>query len=251
MSERDREAAETWSRGPERPITWLPPTPDRNPPPIHGARYESTDPALQILLYVFGAICIVNVLGIVSDALEVNLANRIISGDGVTGDQRDGNDLRQAIVGGIQLLMLIVGAMTWISWFHASYRNAGVLGATRRFGEGWAIGSWLVPILNVWRPKQIANDLWAAGERGGDPKQPPVLLLWWWLAWLFGGQAAAGGFGFDSDPTAREMRVYGIVDIGTGLISIAAAILACVVAVQISERLKARAASGDGVVQSP
>jgi hypothetical protein len=195
-------------------------------------------------MYLFAAIVVVNIAGIVSDALEVNLAQRMLDGDGVTEVQRDHNDLRQAIVGGIQVLMLLLGAMAWISWFHASYRNAGVLGATRRYGEGWAIGSWLVPILNIWRPKQIANDLWAAGEPGGDPKKPPVIMLWWWLAWLFGGQAAASGIGLESDPTPRELRVYGIVDIGTGVISIVAAILACFVAIQITERLKARASDG-------
>src|SRR5215213_2684690 len=30
----------------------------------------------------------------------------------------------------------------------------------RRYGTGWALGSWFVPILNAWRPKQIINDIW-------------------------------------------------------------------------------------------
>jgi type III secretory pathway component EscV len=93
----------------------------------------------------------------------------------------------------------------------------------------------------LWRPKQIANDLWAAGEVNGDPKRPSVLLLWWWLAWLLGGQSIVGGLGIETNPTPRELRVYAIIDIGTSVISIVAAILACVVAIQITERLKTRA----------
>ncbi len=33
----------------------------------------------------------------------------------------------------------------------------------RRYGHGWAIGGWFVPILNFWRPMQVVNDVWRAG----------------------------------------------------------------------------------------
>lgn len=241
--ERDREAADVWSRGPQREVRWLPPTPDRAPAPVHGPRYEPTDDALRVVLWVFGGLIVIALVTAVSAAMEIQLADRLVSGAAVSAADRDANDTRTDIVAGVGALGLIVGALAWINWFHAAYRNAGALGAERRFGEGWAIGSWFVPILSIWRPKQIANDLWAAGEPGHDPRDPPPLLLWWWLAWLFGGQSGAGVFAFgQEEPTPEELRAYAIIDLGTALLSIAAAVLACLVARRIDARLRARAA---------
>ncbi len=75
--------------------------------------------------------------------------------------------------------------------FLRAYANGPALGLhDPRFGKGWAIGAWFVPILNLFRPKQIANDIW----RGSDSALPahasdswynrptPVLLAWWWAA---------------------------------------------------------------------
>jgi hypothetical protein len=53
------------------------------------------------------------------------------------------------------------------------------LGGERRYGVGWAIGAWFGPILNLRRPKQIANDIWRATNAPADPGISPLLTLWW------------------------------------------------------------------------
>ena len=78
-------------------------------------------------------------------------------------------------------------------WTYRVYSNLRPLGAERpRFGTGWAIGGWLVPVLNYWRPKQIVNDAW----RAADPAIPlyrnqawhgrsvAATLDWWWALWV-------------------------------------------------------------------
>jgi len=60
-----------------------------------------------------------------------------------------------------------------------------VFGAERRFGVGWAIGAWFVPVLNFWRPKQTANDIWSASDPTAEGKHlGSPLLTWWWLCFL-------------------------------------------------------------------
>jgi hypothetical protein len=69
----------------------------------------------------------------------------------------------------------VAAAFFFIRWFHRAYKNLLALGAGElRFKPGWAIGAWFVPILNLWRPKQIANDIW----RGSDPPYPPGNSVW-------------------------------------------------------------------------
>jgi hypothetical protein len=61
------------------------------------------------------------------------------------------------------LLTLLATAAVFITWFA---RVVNRLHAARpnefRYGAGWAIGAWFVPVLNLFRPKQIADDAWRA-----------------------------------------------------------------------------------------
>jgi len=75
----------------------------------------------------------------------------------------------------------------------------------RRWGTGWAIGAWFVPFLNLWRPKQIVNDVWNSGlpARHGQP----LWLHLWWVGWLISnilGRIAFPDLG--PDPTLAELR---------------------------------------------
>lgn len=64
---------------------------------------------------------------------------------------------------------------------------------------GWTIGGWLVPVLNLFRPKQIANDLWRAGDVQGGP-DVSALVTWWWLTFLVSGWGSRSMFGNARDP---------------------------------------------------
>jgi hypothetical protein len=106
---------------------------------------------------------------------------RILSGGSFTQHQLDDADLRQGTVAVLQLLALVASAVFFLRWFHRSYKNLRAVGGEQRYGQGWAIGAWFIPILNLFRPKQIANDIW----RGSDPANPVATLLgWWWAAFL-------------------------------------------------------------------
>jgi hypothetical protein len=62
-----------------------------------------------------------------------------------------------------------------------------------RFTRGWVLGSWICPVVNLWYPKQVVDDIVAAS----DPRTPPqtqslktipgTQLVWaWWLTWVAG-----------------------------------------------------------------
>jgi hypothetical protein len=94
----------------------------------------------------------------------------------------------------IWLISLAAGAIGFLVWWYRAYSNLpGLTGFTRRFGRGWAIGGWFVPILSLWRPKQIGNDIWRAGDPAAPDNQQwaslPVspLVHWWWAVYLLTG----------------------------------------------------------------
>lgn len=113
------------------------------------------------------------------------------------------------------------------------------------------MGAWFVPILNWFRPKQIANDIW----RGTDPQPPPrqdeppvaPLVHWWWAAWLVAG--LLGNLSFRLIDDARTLdaeRTAVAVDIAAGISYVVAGVLALRFVRAVTEREAARAAALHG-----
>ncbi len=192
-----------------------------------------------------------DLLNIWSDWLEIDLTTRILDGEQVSDDELDSNDTRQGIVAGLYLLALIAAIVFFIRWFHRAYSNLRALGQPHlRFGTGWAIGAWFVPILNLFRPKQIANDIW----RGSDPSAPrlnesawkdrpvPALLGLWWAAWIvtsvLGNVVGRLWWGADTIEATRDAAR---LDLASYVLDIPAAVLAILVVRRLTARQEERA----------
>src|SRR5262245_36179640 len=204
--------------------------------------------AVVALVAVIGA----DVYAIVSDWLEIDLMNRVLDEANVSLDDLDRNDTRQTIAGLLSFVAFIAAVVLFLRWFHAAYRNLKALGQPDlRFTTGWAIGAWFVPFLNLWRPKQIANDIWT----GSGPDTPslrasgwkghplPLLLGAWWTVWIisiYAGNVVLRTL-FDTD-TAEEIRTADWVDITSVAVDAAAAILAIQVVRRLTARQEERAA---------
>ena len=138
-------------------------------------------------------------------------------------------------------------AVFFIRWLRLAYRNADVVApGVRRYKHGWAIGAWFVPFLNLWRPKQIVNDAWRAGDASGAPHAAP-LPAWlniWWVAWLITNVLAqvAGRLALRQD-TNEELRTVDYWYIASDATDAVAAALAIVVVRRISARLEERGAA--------
>ena len=86
--------------------------------------------------------------------------------NGVSVAQLEASGLRIDVAAPVQGALIVAAFAFLIAWTSRLYRNLRPLGVRRlRFTEGWAIGGWFVPFVNLVRPKQILNDIW----RGSDP----------------------------------------------------------------------------------
>jgi Domain of unknown function (DUF4328) len=159
------------------------------------------------------------------------------------------SDDQTSVMGIVELGLFVVTAVCFIAWFHRAYRGLLLLGAERtRHGTGWAIGGWFVPILNLWRPKQIANEIWRGSDPGGAGKQtlgrgPVSPLLWfWWAAWLFTGFLhQASRQDWNAAASAQALRSATRTDIAAECTSMLAAGLAVAVVYVLTKRERERA----------
>lgn len=90
-------------------------------------------------------------------------------------------------------------AIAFIGWVWVATANLRNAGVRVRHAPGWALGGWLVPILNLWRPKQMVDDLWRGSMPGVPPGvdlkyvRKPVGVTAWWAAYLIGSALPAIG----------------------------------------------------------
>jgi Domain of unknown function (DUF4328) len=207
--------------------------------------YESLRGRERAVIVVFAAIFVAYLAAVASSLMELNLLDRFESGALVSDGEVSDNDTRQRAMGLLQLALFVVAAIVFIRWLRAAYRNAdAVAPGVRRYGHGWAIGAWFVPILNLWRPKQIVNDVWRAGAENPDDDRPSILLLAWWLSWIASTLLGrvAGRAAVDQD-TIADLRTADFLYIVSDGWDAIVAVMAITVVRATTRRLDRKAAS--------
>ena len=180
---------------PSHPAPLPPPAPSLPLEPTTNPTREHRSPRrlATLLRWVLIGCVAVAAVNAAASAADYRLIGQLAaSPTSVTAAHLDATDHRRVLLS-ICLLIVSAGAgVLFIAWTSRLYRNLAPLGTRGlRFTEGWAIGAWFVPLLNLVRPKQILNDIWRASEpgAGGDGWQHnrvSPLLHWWWASWVVG-----------------------------------------------------------------
>lgn len=130
----------------------------------------------------------------------VGIATRIVS-HGILTDLRDGTyasaalsataseafDRRERFLSVMELFLFAVTSVLALKWIHRANFNARQLGAEgMRFTPGWAVGSYFIPIVNLWKPYQAMKEIWKASSSPANWQGAPsgALLGIWWFLWL-------------------------------------------------------------------
>src|SRR4051812_15179769 len=180
-------------------------------------------------------------LSVLSGALEIGHLNLL--GDTTTADATFATlqriDASNVTLGTVYLLTFgafIFTTVFFIMWTYRAYKNGAALGAqSPRFGAGWAIGGWFVPIMSLWRPKQIVDDIWRMSDPADPPfvrsvdwrnRSVPFLISAWWGVFIVSGfvdRFAARGDASTVEGD-RTMTSWGLVGSGLSVIGAALAI---------------------------
>ena len=237
------DADRAWQPAPAEPGPELPLAPQ--------APYQPLATRATVVRWLILALILVSLVAAVSDAFEYDLLRRIQEGSSVSRGEVDFNDIRQAVLGLVQAGINVALIVAFLMWFRRAYDNLSRLGATGlRYRPGWAVGAWFVPILNLFRPKQIANDIW----RGSDPSLPPQagqswrnrpvagVLHWWWALWLlqsFLDNTSARLYA--EGDTAAQVKTASLVTLASDAFTLVTGILLLVVVRETTARQEARA----------
>ena len=89
----------------------------------------------------------------------------------------------------LMLLALFAAAAVFLTWLWRARVNAERLcGAEHRRSQGWTAGAWFVPVVNLWFPRQVVDDIWRTSRpdvpadtyRVDGLPQSPLVRAWWY-----------------------------------------------------------------------
>ncbi|WP_324671005.1 DUF4328 domain-containing protein [Hymenobacter sp. GOD-10R] len=108
----------------------------------------------------------------------------------------------------------LAAVIYFFSWFRRAYANLQRAGCRTEHSNGWAIGAWFVPILNLFRPYSIMREIWDDTHRLAYGTEPPRPLLgWWWASFLVMSiMSRVSNSLSDQDKTAQQLENAAIGD---------------------------------------
>jgi hypothetical protein len=122
-----------------------------------------------------------DIISFISGYFQLNLILRV----------EDSNDFREQAIAIFYMIAYIISGIVFIQWFRRAYFNLHQKKEFLSFSEGWAAGSWFVPIVSLYRPLQIMKELYeetrdlliSKGETFHKDLTTNFLGLWWAL-WI-------------------------------------------------------------------
>ncbi|GAB2598352.1 hypothetical protein GCM10027168_34180 [Streptomyces capparidis] len=223
------------------------------PPPVHapGIGYRLTPVAglgvaAAAMLWVLAGLYALHLIADIQAYSDLDEPTTLFSPDDPIDEATDGFYETMAMLSGITGLATIP---VFLVWFHRVRTNAEVwLPGQHRFSPGWAVGGWFVPVVNLWFPKMIIDDVCVASDPAprhaavqpyGQPlyQRPAAgLVTAWWatgLAWLvlyFFAMVVLAGSGRDLDEAETGLVLVSLAH----ACAIAAAVLAGLVVRRVS-----------------
>jgi hypothetical protein len=144
----------------------------------------------------------------------------------------------------VQPLVLLPTAIVFLIWIHGAYKNLTFFRVTGlEYSPGWAVGYFFIPIVNFFRPYQVAQEIWRASDpesplddrRAWRHSQGSGVITAWWFTWILGGivgyiSGRAALSGVDDNPATK------VLDIISDGLSIVAALFAILMIHQLRNR---------------
>jgi len=143
--------------------------------------------AIMLIWIVLG----VEMISLFSDYLQYKLLQDAVSGGYLSADRAQLNDFRQMMVGILYLVVYLFSVITFIKWFRRAYANLHLRVKILNKTEGWAAGSWFVPIVNLYQPVQIMSELYNETDELlvkkkiiPERKLATNYIALWWILWI-------------------------------------------------------------------
>ncbi|MEW2621768.1 DUF4328 domain-containing protein [Streptomyces sp. NPDC048106] len=214
------------------------------PPPVLplGARLRSPAGLGLAAAILLGLVLAADLFACFADQMEAEVAHDLLGGvDAELSRRANRADGLYGTAGIMQGVTMVATVVVYLCWLWRARLNAEVFEPYgHRMKRGWAIGSWFVPIGNLWLPRRVVLDVWTASVPPGARVRNTPVNAWWtlWIISLLAGRAAAQQY--DAADTAAEVGDAARLMLFSDALDAVAAILAIVVVVHLTRMQRRR-----------
>ncbi|MHC5310386.1 DUF4328 domain-containing protein [Myroides sp. LJL116] len=134
---------------------------------------------------------ILDIASIISKYFQYEIIQTIANGDEITEAMSLIHGITKQITGLLYMVAYVTSIITFIQWFRRAYYNLHQRVSNLSYSEGWATSSWFVPILNLFRPYQIMQELYFQTNvlliKKGIPLHHILntsIIGFWWAFWI-------------------------------------------------------------------
>jgi len=85
----------------------------------------------------------------------------------------------------VTLGLYVLTAIAFLIWFYRAYQTVNLAEGTAHSPDQ-AVWTFLIPVLNLYRPYQIATEIWRKSSPGGADLGHSGLIIAWWAFWVLG-----------------------------------------------------------------
>ncbi len=148
-----------------------------------------------VAMTLIWVVLLVEIALIIVNVFQYNLIKDAINGTIFFIKEATANDIRVKTVAVIYLVVYIISGITFICWFRRAYYNLGQKVNHLSTTDGWAAGSWFVPIVSLYQPFQMMKELYEEtkeilmGKKESlmQPELSTGILSVWWTLWIVNG----------------------------------------------------------------
>jgi len=153
---------------------------------IEGIRPNST--RAKHVITALAVLLLLTLLSGYSSYLQIQLLEDFNAGIDVSDERIESNDQREVILSLLALVANVITIIMFLRWFRRAYFNKGIRSESE-YTDGWAVGAWFVPILNLFRPYQIMKEMWRYTESkviglGASAAHNSMIVGLWWFLWI-------------------------------------------------------------------
>jgi hypothetical protein len=195
-------------------------------------------------MVLVGVVVVLDIASTWTTWQSYGLAKDYIAGvAGVTEADLNSADDTSWAVSVAYLAGFVAAGIVFMTWLWRARANAeSLVPAPHRRGQGWIIGSWICPVVNLWFPFMIVDDVYRASR----PTNPPDLFdlrsvpgsrllgLWWtlWLGSLILGRIASTTW--ENAQTVESLHSAAVVESIESATALGAAVTVILIVRQIN-----------------
>jgi hypothetical protein len=144
----------------------------------------------------------------------------------------------------VSIISYICTIIFFLMWLNRSYKNLSAFNVQGLMTtSGWAVGYWFMPIMSLFKPLQVVNEVWHGSDFENSDKgygfsdtSTPTLHGFWWATWILSGVLGQISFRMTMQGSDEISGVGSHIAEASELFSIIAGFLLITIVTQITER---------------